>query len=115
VMGAIPLGDGDTLVEGAAVVVGPGGFDTTAELVIVSGNIAGGISASAAASRIGSATADYVVGGTALFAVDNGIDTALFRFTSSDGDAVVGESELTLLATLQGTASVAIGDFVFVT
>jgi Ca2+-binding RTX toxin-like protein len=109
----VSIGDGDNLVEGAVATPGTGGFKVTSELVDVGTQIVGAISTSSAAAAIGSATAAYTVGRTALFAVDNGTDTALFRFVAADADAAVESFELTLLATLAGTPNVVIGDFVF--
>ena len=110
---SLGIGDGDLLVEGATILTGPGGFATTAELVIVTTNIAA-LTAANAAAAIGSATAAYALGQTALFAVDTGTSTGLFRFTSSGTDAAVGAAELVLVATLQGAAATAIGDYLFV-
>lgn len=107
------IGDGDSLVEGALSVNGPGGFAASAELVVISGNITGAITAASAAAAIGSATSAYTVGQTRLFAVDDGSTSALYLFTASDANATVSASELSLLATLSGTASLAIGDILF--
>jgi Ca2+-binding RTX toxin-like protein len=110
----LPVGDGDTLLEGAATVAGPGGFSPAAELVIVTGNIAGAITASAAAARIGAATAAYAVGSTRLFAVDNGVQSALYLFTALEADAGVRAAELTPLALLAQTAATAAGDYLLI-
>jgi Ca2+-binding RTX toxin-like protein len=110
----IRIGDGDTLVEGAVLRPGPGGFAPGAELVIVTGNIAGAITASSAAAAIGSASAAYAAGATRLFAVDNGASSALFLFTSAAVDAQVSAGELGLIATLSGTAATVLADYVFV-
>ncbi|MBK6864474.1 MAG: hypothetical protein IPG91_13485 [Ideonella sp.] len=112
-MAAIPVGDGDKLVEGAVVSAGPGGFDASAEFVVMTSDIAGVIDATAASSAIGSAFSAYAVGSKALFMVDNGTDSALYYFSALDADAAVEANELTLLATLQGTASTATSDLIF--
>ncbi len=106
----LPVGDGDALLEGAVRVSGPGGFAPSAELVIVGGNIAGAITAASAAARIGSAMSAYALGQDALFMVDNGSSSALYRFSSGDTDAQVEASELTLLALLSGTAATSVAD-----
>jgi Ca2+-binding RTX toxin-like protein len=111
----IRVGDGDLVVEGGTTVAGPGGFMPGAELVIVSSNIAGAVTASSAADAIGSATSAYEAGATALFAVDNGRQTGLFLFTSSGADALVSETELTLLATASATPATVLADYWFVT
>lgn len=112
VQSTLKVGDGDALVEGALTRAAPGGFSATAELVVFTTNTAS-LSATAAAAAIGSATGAYAAGRTALFAIDNGTSSAVYLFTSSGADALVSAGELTLLATLTGTPSTAIGDYVF--
>jgi hypothetical protein len=107
----IRIGDGDTLLEGALSRSAPGGFANTAELVIFTSNISGSITTAAAAAKIGSAASAYAVGRTALFAVDNGVSSAVFLFTAADADAAVEAIELRLLATLTSTPSTAVGDY----
>lgn len=107
------IGDGDSVVEGGVVAAGPGGFTSAAELVIVTNDIAGVITTSKAAAAIGNAIGNYAFGATTLFVVDNGSDTALYRFSSSAPDNHVSASELTLVATLSGTASTTLADYVF--
>lgn len=106
------IGDGDTLVEGAVTITGPNGFAKSAELVVVVSNIVGSIDASSAAAYIGHASSAYVVGDERLFVVDNGTDTAVYRFESTNTDSIVSADELTLVATLQGTWT-EVNDFVF--
>lgn len=111
-MAGLRIGDGDTTIDGARVRSAAGGFATSAELVIFSANTAA-LTTSAAAATIGSATGAYTVGRTALFAIDNGSSSALFLFTAGNADAVVSAGELTLLATLSGTAATTTGDYLF--
>jgi Ca2+-binding RTX toxin-like protein len=111
----LTTGDGDLLVEGATTRTAPGGFSTAAELVIFSSPIIGAIDTASAAAAIGSANSAYATFDFRLFVVNNGYDTAVYRFTSFDSDAQVESNELTLLATLQGTTGVTAADFVFVT
>jgi Ca2+-binding RTX toxin-like protein len=108
---ALPIGDGDTVLEGGVTLASPGGFLKTAELVIATKNIAGGITSSSAAAAIGSATAAYAVGTHALFAVDNGSQSAVYYFTAANANAAVETNELVLLATLSSTASTALADY----
>ncbi len=107
------IGDGDLLLEGARTRAGPGNFDTAAELVIFTAN-QGALTADAAATAIGSANAAYAVGDDRLFVIDNGTSSAVFLFTASDANAQVSAAELTLLATLTGTASTAVADYLLV-
>jgi Ca2+-binding RTX toxin-like protein len=109
----LAIGDGDNLVEGSTLRSAAGGFASSAELVIFSSNISGAITATAAAAQIGSASSAYTTGQTALFVVDNGYNSAVYEFTSSGADAQVSASELTLLATLVGTASTVAADYLF--
>jgi Ca2+-binding RTX toxin-like protein len=109
----LAIGDGDTVLEGKLSRPSPGGFATAAELVVFTSNISGPIDAAKAAAKIGSANAAYALGRTALFAVDNGADSAVFHFESNDGDAAVEAGELTLLATLKAVPATAIADYAF--
>ncbi len=108
----LKVGDGDLLVEGGVLRAAPGGFSASAELVIFTANAAS-LTTAGAAAAIGSATAAYAADRTALFVVDNGTNSGVFLFHSADGNAAVSASELTLLATLNGTPSTVIGDYVF--
>lgn len=107
------IGDGDAMIDGGLVTAGPGGFSVSAEVVVFTNDIAGGITSAAAAAAIGSAAAAYAYGATALFVVDNGTDSAVYRFVSAGPDAVVSASELTLVATLAGSPGTVLGDYVF--
>lgn len=109
----LKIGDGDHLIDSGIAVAGPGGFSNAAELVIVTQNIAGAITATSAALDIGSAGSAYALGDIRLFAVDNGADSALYLFKSAGADALVGVPELTLIGTLQGTAQTAPADYGF--
>jgi hypothetical protein len=110
---AVKVGDGDTLLEGGIVRSGPGGFATSAELAIFSANVAS-LSTAAAAAAIGSANSAYTAERkTALFVVDTGSSSGVFRFESADGNATVSAAELTLLATLNGTPYTVLADYLF--
>ncbi len=108
------VGDGDTLVENAVAVEGPGGFAANAELVIVTRNIADFIGPAVAAAVIGSASTAYAAGATSLFAVRNGTETAIYLFTSAGADALVSATELTLLGMASGTTATGPADYLFV-
>jgi hypothetical protein len=111
-MSGVAIGDGDSAVEGVRTRAAPGGFLATDELVIFSNN-AGALTAAGAAAVIGSATSGYAVGRKALFVVDDGTSSAVFRFVAADGDAAVEAGELTLLAVLAGTPATGIADVLF--
>ncbi len=107
------LGNQDGILDNATTIPGPGGFSASNELVIVAENIVGPVTAAGAAAIIGSATSAYAQGYASLFVVDNGIDSALFRFASSAADEGVSDTELTLIGTLQNTASTTVLDYAF--
>ncbi len=112
-MAGLPIGDLDSVIDAATATAGSGGFSPFAELVVVGTQVSGALTTASAATAIGSATAMYTPGFAALFAVDNGSSTAVYRFVSSNLDAVVSAGELTLVAMLTTTPGVALGDFVF--
>ncbi|HMO47734.1 MAG TPA: hypothetical protein PKB14_17110, partial [Rubrivivax sp.] len=107
----IRIGDGDTTVDGFAVRNVSGGFSAATEVVVFTPNAAS-LTAAGAAKVIGSASNSFAAGDTRLFVVDNGADSGIFLFTSSSANAQVSASELTLLATFNGTSTVA-SDYVF--
>jgi Ca2+-binding RTX toxin-like protein len=110
---ALPIGNGDTTVNGGQVYNGfGGGFSRSAELVIFTANLFGEITASSAAALIGSANASYATGATRLFTVDNGSQSAIFLFTSSGNNASVSASELTQIALVNGTMTT-LSDYMF--
>jgi Ca2+-binding RTX toxin-like protein len=109
---ALNIGDHDHAKDGAVSLAGPGGFGTGAELVIITSN-ASALDPTSAAAAIGSASGNYAVDATRLFAVDNGVDSALYLFESAGADALVSAAELTLIVTLQGVAQTALADYAF--
>jgi hypothetical protein len=111
-MAGIPIGDGDTVVENGTTRAAPGGFSTSAELVIFTTAIGGAITTASAAAAIGSATSAYAVGATVLFVVNNGTQSGIFEFQSAGTDALVSAAELTEVATLSGDFT-NLSDYVF--
>ena len=106
------VGNGNNTVEAAQTT--NGSFSASAELVIFTRDIEDDtISARSAAAAIGQADSSYTTGQRAVFVVDNGVSSLVYAFTSSGNDATVSASELTLLATLQGTASTTVNDYLF--
>jgi Ca2+-binding RTX toxin-like protein len=88
--GAFNLVGGNTLAyfEGTT-----GAFAQTDNVVVVT-TAAGALTSAAAATAIGSATANYGVGSKVLFVVSNNTDAAVFEFTSAAADATVTAAEL---------------------
>ncbi|MEP7302521.1 MAG: Calx-beta domain-containing protein [Caldimonas sp.] len=111
-MAGLHIGDSDTAVEGAVVRAAPGGFSSSAELVVFTTDIVGAITTTSAAAAIGSATAAYAAGARVLFAVDNGTQTGVFMFNSAGADALVSAGELTQLVLANGDATT-LGDYLF--
>ncbi len=107
------IGNGDHAIDHGVEVDAPGAFSSQAELVIVTSDIAGALTAHSAAAAIGSATEAYAIGDARLFCVDNGTDSGLFLFYASNADVQVGPTELTLVGTLYGTAQTALTDYAF--
>lgn len=103
--------DSSTKTLNVATIDGPGGFENSRHMVIVTADIDGELTASSAAAAIGSATGAYSVGSDRLFAVDNGVDTAVFQFRSTDADAAVEAAELSLLTVLFGVAETSGDDY----
>ena len=111
--GSLPVGNGDLVVDGAVSVSGPGGFEASAELVIVETDVAGGLTLSKAAAAIGSANGAYAAGQTAVFMVDDGTNSWALYFQSSGSDAVVSAAELSIIGRLDGCVSTTIDDIVW--
>jgi Ca2+-binding RTX toxin-like protein len=106
----LPVGNGDSAIDGGLVRASAGGFTTDAELVLFTQKMATATTANAAAV-IGSANGNYAIGDTALFAVSTAGATVLYRFQAGNADAVVSAGELTQLVTLTGTPSTTLADY----
>ena len=101
------------MLDNATIVSEADPFSEMNELVVVTEDISGSITTVSAAMVIDSAINAYTTGYRCLFAVDNGIDTALFKFTSSAADAAIDSTELMLIGTLQNTVSTVLVDYTF--
>lgn len=123
ISGALFFGaNGDTAIDGASEVVTAGGtFSASDELVFFRADVADTFTPSAAGdldpitmdavvAAIGAADAGLAPGTTRLFVVDDGTDSALFLFQSSDGNAGVTGDELFLLAVLADVDALGAGD-----
>lgn len=105
------IGDGDGLLDGGLLRNARGGFHASAELVVFSRNITGEITNQSAAATIGSASEAFAFRDQRIFAVDNGTQTNVYLFRSTDSDAMVESHELTLIGTVNGQTS--LGDYLF--
>lgn len=116
------VGDGDLLIENQVTKATSGGtFSSVAEMVIVGTNLAtdrsfdysfgNSIAASEITAVIGNASSAYAVGDKRLFVVDDGNDSMLFQFVSSDANATISESELKLIGVVQHDGNMTGSDF----
>ena len=110
---ALPVGNGDLVVDGAVMVDGPGGFGAGSELVIVTANIDGYLTIDKAAAAIGSADQAYAAGQSVVFMVDNGADSLALYFQSSGVDAMVSAAELSILGHLGGAPATGLDDVIW--
>jgi Ca2+-binding RTX toxin-like protein len=110
---SLMVGNGDLVVNGAVTVAGPGGFKASAELVIVTTDLAGGALLDQAAAAIGHANQAYAPGQTAVFMVDDGSSSYALYFESSGNDATVSADELSVIGRLSGAPSTGVGDIVW--
>jgi Ca2+-binding RTX toxin-like protein len=117
------VGNYDTVIDGVDVQTSAGGtFSSSDELVLVRADVADTfvfsrasffdpISAAALDSVIGDADAAIGVNETRLFVVDDGANSALLLFYSSDGNAAVTMDELFLLGVVTGQSELGASDF----
>lgn len=110
---ALGIGNQNGILDNATIVSEASPFSEMNELAIVTKDISGSITTASAAIVIGSASNAYTTGYRGLFAVDNGIDAALFEFTSSATDATVDSTEPILIGILPNTASTVLTDYAF--
>lgn len=97
---SLKIGDGDLLVENA---VSNAAFSASNELVFKSANVLSDLTvASEAAQVIGNAASAYAVGNSALFVLDNGRESTIYRFLAADADSAVEANELQLLGVVDG-------------
>jgi Ca2+-binding RTX toxin-like protein len=102
---ALPVGDGDLAVEGAVTINGPGGFDASAELVLLAEDIVGPMTLDSVVAALGEANQAYATGQTSVFVVGDGTETWVLHFTSSGNDAAISAAELSLIGRLAGSVN----------
>ncbi|MBK8384823.1 MAG: hypothetical protein IPL11_03785 [Candidatus Accumulibacter sp.] len=68
------------------------------------------ISASAVVAQIGNANAAFALGDERLFVVNDGEDSAIFKFTSAGADAIVSAEELELVVVVNDVAALTTAD-----
>lgn len=99
---ALPVGNGDLVVDGATTITGPGGFDASAELVILAADVLDPLTLDSVAAALGEANQAYTTGQSAVFVVGNGSETWVLRFESAGNDATISAAELSLVGHLAG-------------
>ena len=62
-------------------------------------------------SVMGTADAALALGETRLYVLDDGFNSALFLFQSTDGNAIVTADEVYLIGVVQGQSALAAADF----
>jgi Ca2+-binding RTX toxin-like protein len=118
------VGDGDLAIEGGLVKTTAGGtFSSAAEMVIVRANVldsfdsstwagsSSSITASAVIDTLGTADKAFAIGAERLFVVDDGYNSAVFKFTSMDAGSTITADELQLVVTVVGQQNLALNDF----
>lgn len=110
---AFRIGDGDTVIDGASTIAGPNNVPVTSELVIFTNNAAS-LSTQDVAAATNNGVLTFAAGGSALFVIDDGTSTGIYRFLSSSGNSTISAGELTLVATLQNTADTVLSDYLFI-
>lgn len=109
----LAAGDGDLEVEGATTITGPGGFDASAELVLLAEDIVGPLTLDAVAAALGEANQAYTTGQTSVFVVGDGTETWVLHFTSSGDDAAISAAELSVVGRVAGGVNLATEDIVW--
>lgn len=111
---ALPVGNGNTSINGAVSIGAGTGFHASAELVLVTDTLAGSaIDAQAVAQRLGAALEAYAAGSTAVFVTHDHAQSGVWLFRSSGADATIDADELTLLSVLQNCTQTVITDYLF--
>jgi hypothetical protein len=111
---ALPVGNGDRVLDGAVIIAGPGGFPAGAELVLCSVPVGDVRDPAGVAAALGTAGTAYRVGDHTLFAVNDGIDGAVYYFTAGNGNAGVEAGELALLGVLRAAPVTTLADYLLV-
>jgi Ca2+-binding RTX toxin-like protein len=100
---ALPVGNGDNVIDQMAVVEGLAGFSPEAEYVRFDSRMAADLEAHTATALIRAADRPFALGHTALFTVSNQTQTGIFHFEASDVDNRVATHELKLIGLVTGT------------
>jgi trimeric autotransporter adhesin len=127
-MAAFGAGNADTTINNGAAVTGLAGggeLAVNAELGVITTNVTDGVGGAATdltaatAAAVAGAMGALLAGNTAagvkkILAFDDGVDTAVFLFTSAANDASILAAELTLIGFFSGVAATATADYVFI-
>jgi Ca2+-binding RTX toxin-like protein len=111
-MSDIAIGNGDTTIDLGVTISGSMEWNGDNELVIATDALTS-ISAADVAAYMTASLDAASAGDTLLFVVNNGSDSAIYRYTSTGG-STVSTSELEEIAYIVGTDALALGDFAFI-
>lgn len=110
---AFRIGDGDAVIDSSSTIAGPNNVPTTSELVFFTNNAAS-LSTQDVAAATNNGTSFFPAGSSALFVIDDGTSTGIYRFLSQSGNSTISAGELTLVATLQNTTDTVLTDYLFI-
>lgn len=110
---AFRIGDGDTVIDSPSTIAGPNGVPTTSEVVFFTNNAAS-LSTQDVAAATNNGASFFVAGSSALFVIDDGTSTGIYRFLSQSSNSTISAGELTLIATLQNTTDTVLSDYLFI-
>jgi Ca2+-binding RTX toxin-like protein len=110
---AFRIGDGDAVIDSSSTIAGPNGVPTTSEVVFFT-NDAASLSTQDVAAATNNGASFFVAGSSALFVIDDGTSTGIYRFLSQSSNSTISAGELTLIATLENTTDTVLSDYLFI-
>lgn len=122
-LAAYLLGDGDLVLDGVGEkLMTDSSFSSSAELVFFRTDLPtrfmdaddlcfAPVAAGEVQSVMGTADAALALGETRLYVLDDGFNSALFLFQSTDGNAIVTVDEVYLIGVVQGQSALSAADF----
>lgn len=110
---AFRIGDGDTVIDSSSTIAGPNNVPVTSEVVFFTNNAAS-LSTQDVAAATNNGASFFVSGSSALFVIDDGTSTGIYRFLSQSSNSTISAGELTLVATLQNTTDTVLSDYLFI-
>jgi Ca2+-binding RTX toxin-like protein len=111
-MSDIAIGNANTTIDNGVTISGAALWNGDNEIVVVTDDL-NSLSAADVASYMSAASDGSTAGDTVIFVVNDGTDSAIYRYTSTGG-STVSTSDLHQLALIEGTDALALGDFAFI-